>query len=55
MTIDRYERDTIVTASRGSYLKLKSEEDSEKLIGRPERIIFSNSKEIPEFEEVIID
>lgn len=55
MTIDRYERDTIVTASRGSYLKLKDKEDSEELIGRPERIIFSNSKEIPEFEEVAID
>ena len=46
-----YNQDTIVTAERGKYLKLKGVENSEELIGKPERIIFANNGIIPEMEE----
>lgn len=52
MIRNEYEKDTIITAERGSYLKLVGREDSVELIGKPERIIFANEAAIPEFEEV---
>ena len=54
MHVEKYEDVTIVTAEKGKFLKLKSLENSEEIIGRPLRIIFDNSKEIPKFEEVNI-
>lgn len=51
MDINKFKNETIVTAKRGTFLKLKENAESEAIIGRPERIIFSNSVEIPEFEE----
>lgn len=55
MYTDRFEKETIITAQRGYYLKLKDTENSDELIGKPERIIFSNYGKIPEFEEVILE
>lgn len=52
MSINKYENNTIVTTTKGKFLKLKEVENSEELIGRPVRIIFSNTAEIPEFEEI---
>lgn len=49
---NEYEKDTIITAERGKFLKLVGREDSVEIIGKPERIIFSNEGTIPEFEEV---
>ena len=55
MTIDKFKYETIVTAERGKYLKLVDEEINEEKIGKPERIIFSNSSVIPEFVEVPLE
>lgn len=55
MYIDRYKNETIITAERGKFLKLKENEESVNLIGKPERIIFSNTAEIPEFEEEFLN
>lgn len=54
MTRDVYERETIITAKRGMFLALANVElnDSINTIGKPERIIFSNSAEVPNFVEV---
>lgn len=52
MYIDKYKNETIVTSERGKFLKLKEVENSEELLGKPERIIFSNKGNIPEFEEL---
>ena len=52
MTIDTFKNETVVTAERGKYLKFADEEINEEKIGRPERIIFSNTSIIPEFVEV---
>lgn len=54
MRKDVFKFETIVTAERGNYLKLNGVENSEELIGRPERIILSNSGKIPEFIEEVI-
>lgn len=51
MNIDKFKNNTIVTADKGKYLKIKG---SKAKIGRPVRIIYDNSGEIPEFEEVDI-
>jgi len=52
MTRDDFKTVSIITATRGCYLKLKDTDNSEELIGLPERIIFNNRGNIPEFEEV---
>lgn len=54
MTNHRYDTVTVITAEPNKFLKLIGVEDSEELIGRPERVILSNSGKIPEFEEVDI-
>ena len=51
MTKSNFKDVTIVTAERNRFLKLKDNEDSVNLIGKPIRIIFSNTENIPEFEE----
>lgn len=51
MLVDKFSKVTIITATRGSYLKLKDIENSEELIGKPERLILSNEGKIPDFEE----
>ena len=51
MFVKKYSEVTIVTAEDNKYLKLKNNEDSEKIIGKPIRMIFSNTDIIPEFEE----
>lgn len=51
MEISKFKNETVITADKNKYLKLKENEESENIIGRPVRIILSNSKEIPEFEE----
>ena len=53
MTRSVFENDTIITAERGKLLKLVEREDSVEIIGKPERIIFSNQGNIPEFEEIL--
>ena len=55
MTKSIFENDTIITAERGKFLKLLDRPDSIEIIGKPERIIFSNQGNIPEFEEVNLD
>lgn len=52
MLRDNFKNVVIVTATRGCYLKLKDTDNSEELIGLPERIIFNSRGNIPEFEEV---
>ena len=51
--IKEYQNDNWITVfyDSGKYLKLKESEESVNLIGKPERIIFSNLGEISEFEE----
>ena len=51
MHIDKYKNETIITSERGKFLRLKEVENSEEILGKPERIIFSNKGQIPEFEE----
>lgn len=51
---DVFNEVTIITAEKGKFLKIKSNKKSEQLIGRPERIIFSNTAEVPEMEEADI-
>lgn len=55
MTIDKFNKVTVITADRNKFLKLKEEDHSEDLIGRPERIILNNAGKIPEFEEILLD
>ena len=55
MTIDKFNKVTVVTAERGKFLKLKEEDRSEELVGRPERIILNNTGKLPEFEEILLD
>ena len=55
MLVDKFSKVTIITATRGSYLRLKDIENSEELIGKPERIILNNTGKIPEFEEILLD
>ena len=43
---------TIITAENHNYLKLKEVENSEELIGKPVRMIFSKDGKLPEFEDV---
>lgn len=52
MTRDDFNKDVIITAERGNYLKVTNLENSEEIIGKPERIIFSKEGIIPEVEEV---
>ncbi len=52
MLRDDFKNVVIVTATRGCYLKLKDTDNSEELIGLPERIIFNSRGNIPKFEEV---
>ena len=49
MKITKFRDVTIVTAERNKFLKLK--DNDENIIGKPIRIIFSNTENIPEFEE----
>lgn len=51
MTKSNFKDVTIITSARNKFLKLKENEDSVALIGKPIRIIFSNEAEIPELEE----
>jgi len=51
MRKDTFQYETIITAERGKFLKILGLENSEELIGKPERIIFSNKGVIPECEE----
>lgn len=55
MIKNEFKNETVITADKGNYLRLKDKKDSEKLIGKPERIIFNNSDIIPEFEEKLIN
>lgn len=48
---DVFNEVTLITAEKGKFLKIKGNKKSEQLIGRPERIISSNTVEIPEMEE----
>lgn len=50
-----YANVTIVTADRGKYLKLVGVDNSEELIGRPERILLNNTGKVPEFEEISLN
>ena len=47
-----FKKDTIITAEKGKYLKLIDIDNSEEVIGKPQRIIFSNDGIIPNCEEV---
>lgn len=55
MHISKFINDTIVTADKNKYLKLKDVANSEQSFGKPVRIIFSNEGEIPEFEELDLE
>ena len=55
MIVDKFSKAVIVTATRGTYLKLKEVENSEELIGKPERIILSVEGKIPDFIEAQLD
>lgn len=50
-----YANVTIVTAERGNFLKLVGVDNSEELIGRPERILLNNTGKVPEFEEAPLE
>ena len=52
MTKNEFAKEIIITAERGSYLKIANLENSEEIIGKPERIIFSKDGIIPEVEEI---
>lgn len=52
MTKNEFVKEIIITAERGNYLKIANLENSEEIIGKPERIIFSKEGIIPEVEEV---
>lgn len=53
MKISNFKTDTIVTADRGKYLVPKNLPENITLedMGKPVRIIFDNTGDIPEFEE----
>lgn len=51
MNIEKLDKYTLVTADKNKFLILKDTDNSEKLIGKPVRMIFDNSGTIPEFEE----
>lgn len=51
MNIREYPDVTIIDAGVNHFLALKGEENSEKIIGRPRRIMLENTGIIPEFEE----
>lgn len=55
MNITKFKDVTIVTAERNRFLKLKGNENSINLIGKPIRIIFSNTENMPEFEEEFLN
>lgn len=52
MTKNEFAKEIIITAERGNYLKIANLENSEEIIGKPERIIFSKEGIIPEVEEI---
>lgn len=52
MTKNEFVKEIIITAERGNYLKIANLENSEEIIGKPERIIFSKEGIIPEVEEI---
>lgn len=52
MTKNELVKEIIITAERGNYLKIANLENSEEIIGKPERIIFSKEGIIPEVEEI---
>lgn len=51
---DVFNKVTIITAEKGKFLKIKGNKKSEWLIRRLEKIIFSNTAEVPEIEEADI-
>lgn len=55
MQRSEFSKITVITAERGMYLKLAGQENSEEIIGKPERIILNNNGIIPEFEEALIE
>ena len=55
MYISKFINNTIITADKNKYLKLKDVANSEQSFGKPVRIIFSNEGEIPEFEELDLE
>ena len=52
MTKNEFAKEIIITAERGNYLKIANLENSEEIVGKPERIIFSKEGIIPEVEEI---
>lgn len=52
MTKNEFVKEIIITAERGNYLKIANLENSEEIIGKPERIIFSKEGIIPQVEEI---
>ena len=52
MTKNEFVKEVIITAERGNYLKIANLENSEEIIGKPERIIFSKEGIIPQVEEI---
>lgn len=46
-----FEDITVIDADPDKYLVIPGEENSERLIGKPERIVLKNTGIIPEFEE----
>lgn len=52
MTKNEFIKEIIITAERGNYLKIANLENSEEIIGKPERIIFSKEGIIPQVEEI---
>lgn len=52
MIKNEFVKEVIITAERGNYLKITNLENSEEIIGKPERIIFSKKGIIPEVEEI---
>lgn len=55
MLKNTYTNVTMIVAERGKYLRLSDVDNSEELIGKPERMVLSNLGSIPEFEEVSLD
>lgn len=55
MLKNTYTNVTMIVAERGKYLRLVGVDNSEELIGKPERMVLNNLGNIPEFEEVSLD
>ena len=55
MLKNTYTNVTMVVAERGQYLRIIGVDNSEELIGKPERMVLNNVGIIPEFEEVPLD